>query len=261
MGRTLDALRALESRRGETAVTPPRSEAAQAAAIVKPVEKVAPPPTVPVQHPVPAHHEPTPAPAFEKCSLPTTPRVAEHYLETAGRIGEQLSANYCNVLLLATLDHACESCFSITQLAQAFVVQSPGRLLLVDGDLRMGKLTKTVIPSGLGIIEVMLGIAQWRDVIHPTTVAGVDFVGAGHAQVPTLDRPDFGWAALRPSYRIVLIGMAPCDEPETRWLAARCDGVYLVLSRPHSKRQTAIVAVNALRACGANPLGCIVADG
>ena len=257
MGRTLEALRALESRRQQPAVVAP-----------VPRESL---PELPVAPAVPAHHKNVETPpiaqvtparpiAPEKCALPTTSEVAPCYLELAGRVSEQLSANYCNVVLLTSLDHTVEPCFSMTRLAQAFALQCPGNVLLVDGDLRCGRLSQSVSPTGPGIVEVMLGIASWPQVIHPTAASCIDFVACGHSQVPTFERPEFGWAALRPKYRVVLIGIAPADEPETHWLAARCDGVYLVLSRPHTKRHAASVAVNELRACGANLLGCVLAN-
>jgi hypothetical protein len=48
------------------------------------------------------------------------------------------------------------------------------------------------------------------------------------------------------------------QEPETKWLAARCDATYFVISRPHSRRQAATEALGELRASGASVLGCIV---
>ena len=106
----------------------------------------------------------------------------------------------------------------------------------------------------------MLGVAHWPDVINPTNTSCIDFVGCGNRQVPTLERSEFGWNALRPQYRAVLIGVALAGQPDTDWLAARCDGVYLVISRPNTKRQAASAAVSTLRAGGANVLGCIVLE-
>jgi Mrp family chromosome partitioning ATPase len=107
----------------------------------------------------------------------------------------------------------------------------------------------------------MLGAAHWGDVIHSTNMPRISFVPAGTGQVPTFDRPEFGWGALRPKYRAVLIGLGAAAEPEITWLASRCDAVYFVLSRPHTSRQAASAAINGLRACGANVLGCVVVDG
>jgi hypothetical protein len=105
-----------------------------------------------------------------------------------------------------------------------------------------------------------LGQAQWPDIIHPTNAARIDCVTRGNAQVPTVERPEFGWGALRPLYRAVLIGLANQGEPETAWLAGRCDAVYFVLSRPHTRRGSASAAVNSLRSCGANVAGSIVVN-
>jgi len=198
--------------------------------------------------------------SLECCTLPTVEVVPECYLELALRAGEQLASSYCNVLLFVTPNHAAEACFSTTQLAQAFVLQSGGDVLLVDGDLRFGRLSKTVCPTGAGMTEAMLGAASWPEVIRRTTAPRIDFVPCGNSQIPTFERTDFGWGALRPKYRVVLIGAGDAQEPETRWLASRCDGVYLVISRRLTRRQEASVAVNDLRSGGANVLGCVVAD-
>jgi Mrp family chromosome partitioning ATPase len=211
--------------------------------------------------PTSMHVEPEPISAsmFEMCSLPTTSDVAEHYLDLCDRIGEQLASNYCNVLLFVSA--SAEASFSMVELAQAFALQSDGNVLLVDGDLRRGRLSKSICPGGAGLIEAMLGTAHWPEIIHPTTTPRVDFVASGHGQIPTFERPEFGWSALRPKYRAVLIGVAAAGEPETHWLSARCDGVYFVISRPHTKRRAASAALNVLRACGANLLGCVLTNG
>jgi Mrp family chromosome partitioning ATPase len=193
------------------------------------------------------------------CLLGAASELPDEYLELAANLGEQNSANYCNVFLFITPDGA-ESCFSLPRLAQAVALQSPGDVLLVDGDLRGRRLTKAAGLQGAGLSEVMSGVANWSDVVVPTNVACVDVVSAGMRQVPTLERPDFGWHALRPQYRAVLIGVAAAGQPETVWLASRCDSVYVVIRKSHTKRQSASGAISALRACGANVLGCIVAE-
>jgi Mrp family chromosome partitioning ATPase len=267
MGRMLDALKALDSRNHPEPERPPAAPAAPpppddwesllddanegAVTAEAEVESPAPPPARKPSQPTAPH---------ETCMLPAAPEIEDFYLEMAGRIGEQLASNYSNVLLFVGADRRAESGFSMTQLAQAFAVQAPGDVLLVDGDLREGRLSHAVARPGPGTIEAMLGQAQWPDIIHPTQLARVDFVACGTAQVPTFERPEFGWSALRPLYRAVLIGVANQSEPETNWLAARCDAVYYVLSRPHTRRSSASAAVNVLRSAGANVVGCIVVN-
>ena len=253
MTRVLDALKALDVRRqnearGEPQVPrtpPPRAEAERAASQVTP------------QVASRLHH----AQAISNmCLLPTVPVVADHYHELAERIGEQLSTSYCAVLLFVSCDDRAEPCFSMTHLAQAFSLQSAGDVLLVDGDLRHGRLSKSACPTGPGMVEAMLGTAPWTALIHPTTTPRIDFVSRGEGQIPTIERPEFGWGALRPKYRAVLIGITDTREPEAAWLAAHCDAVYMLISRPDTKRQTAAAAVEALRASGANLLGSIVVN-
>jgi Mrp family chromosome partitioning ATPase len=194
------------------------------------------------------------------CALPTISELSDSYFDLVERMGEQLAENYCNVVLFATPDRFSDAGFSLTQLAQVVALQSPGDVLLVDGDLIGRRLSKSVCPGNQGLVEVMLGVAQWPDVVHTTNLACIDFVSCGQAQVPTLERSQFGWEALRPQYRAVLIGLSEVPRPETNWLAARCDAVYLVLARRHTQRQAASAATSALRACGANLVGCVVTE-
>jgi hypothetical protein len=265
----LDALKMLDARAHEPVVEPPKPtppllapweaaldetesllEQAELAVAPRVIEKA---PPLPVRAAVQSAR-------VESCSLPIAPEPADYYHEMATRIGDQLAGNYSNVLLFVASDRWVEPNFSMTQLAQCFALQSSGDVLLVDGDLRTGRLSKSVARPGPGMVEAMLGAAQWPDIIHPTNVARIDFVARGNGQVPTFERPQFGWGALRPLYRAVLIGLAGHAEPETAWLAGRCDAVYYVLSRPHTRRANGSATVNALRASGANVAGCIVVN-
>ncbi len=269
MGRMLDALKTLDARAHEPAPEPPKptppplvpweavldeteSLLEQAEHVITPrlIDKVPPLPIRPTQ----------PSARVESCSLPIASEPADYYREIATRIGDQLSGNYSNVLLFVASDRWVEPNFSMTHLAQSFALHSSGDVLLVDGDLRSGRLSKLVSRPGPGMVEAMLGAAHWPDIIHPTNVARIDFVARGNGQVPTFERPQFGWGALRPLYRAVLIGLAGQMEPETAWLAGRCDAVYYVLSRPHTRRANASAAINALRSSGANVAGCIVVN-
>jgi Mrp family chromosome partitioning ATPase len=258
MTRVLDALKALESRRqAETAATA-RGVAPRSPAVVPPLP--GPPRAEPSRPREAARRAVTPSAIANMCLLPTVPVVADHYHELAERINEQLATNYCNVILFVSSDDAVEPCFSMTHLAQAFSLQSTGDVLVVDGDLSRGRLTKSVCPAGPGIVEALAGSANWPQIIHPTTTPRVDFVSRGEAPTPDREPAEFGWGALRPKYRAVLIGVADTRQPQTAWLAAHSDAVYFLISRPHTKKQSAAAAVEALRAGGANLLGCVLVN-
>jgi len=265
MGRMLEALKVLDKRErrevGVVAPAHPSSRLAGQAAPSADAPREYPDAETADQAPRPAAAKsPAPIAAIEPCQLPTAENVADQYLEMAALIRTQTAGNYCNVLLFVCTDRSVETSFSMTHLAQAFEIELAGDVLLVDGDLRSGRLSQEVARPGPGLIEVMLGQAQWTDIIHPTHLPRIDFAGCGGAPVPTVERPNFGWSALRPLYRAVLIGLAAQGEPETMWLAGRADAVYVVLSRPHARRSTATAAVHALRASGANVAGSIVVN-
>lgn len=262
MGRMLEALKTLENRSQERLQEAAAlRRAAPLADRVDDTPQLASPFRAGDDGPLAPSSSWLPLPIMPKsCALPTVEELTDPYLELAANINEQLATNYCNVVLLAGPDRFCDAGFSMTQLAQAVAVQSPGDVLLVDGDLIGRKLSKSVCPGTPGLVEVMLGNQHWSDVLHTTNLACLDFVPCGQASVPTLERSQFGWEALRPQYRTVLIGLAEASRPESDWLAARCDAVYLVISRKHTRRQTASAATNSLRASGANLMGCVVTD-
>ncbi len=273
MTRVLDALKALERRHQEEAPPALRPAAPPRAQVAPPKPQAAPAPIAPrptprtsvEQSPIGRAMEPAKLEArahavAHMCLLPTVPVVADHYHELAERVGEQLSTNYCNVMLLVSPDAATTDGFSMTHLAQAFSLQSSGDVLLVDGDLQRGQLSQSVNPKGPGIAEAMLGTARWPEIIHSTTTPRIDFVSRGDAKAPVAEPEDFGWGALRPKYRAVLIGISDTAAPETAWLAAHADAVYVLVSRPTTQRDTAVEAVEALRAGGANLMGCIVVN-
>src|SRR5262249_38681984 len=91
-----------------------------------------------------------PAATRRCCELPFANEISSEYLELSSNIGQQLSANYCSVLLLVAVDRWADESFSMTQLAQAFALQSPGDVLLVDGDLRSGQLSRSIGERGPG---------------------------------------------------------------------------------------------------------------
>ena len=268
MSRMLEALKALENRRSseQSLAEPTRHNVGSLKPqIARPQPSEAPPmvatvdtPAVEVDSPA-ALVEPERA-SRESCHLGFSAELPDCYFDTAVRISEQIASNYCNVLLFVTPDQAVEQTLSMPDLARAFALQSSGGILLIDGDLRYGRLSKSAGVTGAGMVEVMLGSAQWPQAIHPTEMSRIDFVPAGHSQVPSFDRPEFGWSALRPQYRVVLIGLSVASELEIGWLSARCDGAYLVISRPHTRRQAAAAAINTLRSAGANVSGSIVID-
>jgi Mrp family chromosome partitioning ATPase len=247
MGRMLEALKTLESRRqpGSAAPqdeTPSWPEAYEPQPVVEQVlAELAP--------------EPEASPS-RACLLPSVPVVGDHYLRLSERISDQLPGGG-SVLMFVGCDYRCGACFSMVELAQAFASRSSANVLLVDGELRAGRLSRSVGVMSPGMTEIMLGTAGWSAAIRQTLVPGVDLVPSGSSEVPAFERPDFGWNELRECYRAVLIGLNDVQDAETPWLAARCDATYLVVSRPHTPRQTACDALARLRAAGANVLGCI----
>ena len=194
------------------------------------------------------------------CLLPTVPVVSDHYHELAESISQQLSTNYCNVLLFVSADDRVEPSFSMTHLAQAFSLQSTGDVLLVDGDLHNGRLVENRLPAGSRAGRGHAGDGELAGDDPPDHHPADRFRGP-RSRRSADDRSAGVWlgrTATEVPRRADRRGRLPV--PETALLAAHCDAVYFLISRPHTKREAAGRAVAQLRASGANLLGCVVVN-
>ncbi len=139
-----------------------------------------------------------------------------------------------------------------------------GDLLLVDTNLRRPALAARLgVEASRGLTDVLSGSWRWPDVVRRTVVPGVDLLPAVPFSTPAGPPPERLHlerllVETRARYGLVLIHAASLRNPEVAPLARHCDGVYLVVRLHATTRRAAMEAGPLLRRAGANLRGCVV---
>ena len=149
-------------------------------------------------------------------------------------------------------------------LATSFA-QTGQRVLLVDADLHRGGIHRFFgLQAGRGLTEILRGQAALADVLQPTSVPGLDFIGTGSFP----DNPSE--LVLGPSMQIFLkqasagYDLVILDAPpvlavsESTVIASQTDGTLLTVWSGRTSRKLVQVAVRQLLSRGAHLAGCIL---
>lgn len=139
------------------------------------------------------------------------------------------------------------------------------RVLLVDADLHRGGLHRYFgLQAGRGLTEILTGHATRDQVVQPTAIEGLDFIGTG----AFTDNP--AELILRPAmknflaqaadqYDLVLLDAPPVlAVSETAVIASQTDGTLLVVWSGRTSRKLLLVAIRQMLSRGANLLGCVL---
>jgi len=154
---------------------------------------------------------------------------------------------------------------TVANLAMSLAESEKLRVVLLDADLRAGRLHQLLGVSGApGLSDVLLDGASPRAALQPTSVANLSFIAAGRQ----VDNPGellgsdymqelIGW--LKKDHNYILFDSPPClafaDAGE---LATLADGVVLIVAIDDTSKQDAERAIQQLRGVGANVIGTFV---
>jgi Mrp family chromosome partitioning ATPase len=183
------------------------------------------------------------------------PAIPSDYHNLAARlVGEvDRSLRPQSVLLTAVSRAACDA-VSIAVLAQA--MSSQGSVLWID----TRKARPTADAAGPmegqdpGWHELRAGKATWEEIIVPTNLPGVSFVGCGHHRLGH-EKLEFGrqlFVPLRLRFSVVLIHGGLADDAAT--IAPLCDVIGLVTVIGKTTRSEVDWAIQTLAAVGGRPL-------
>ncbi|MFW5996425.1 MAG: polysaccharide biosynthesis tyrosine autokinase [Lentisphaeria bacterium] len=174
---------------------------------------------------------------------------------------EYLTEEYPSYALLFTSGEEGEG-KTITALNLAILSAWSGKkVLLVDGDLRRGKLHKDFsVKRDPGLCEFFAGEhSDWHKLVHTTEHDGLGFIPCGQyrAEVPemlSMHRLRNLLKEWKKEYDLILIDSAPVGQiVDTTIFARACDGVLLVVK--HGSARFASVRHAVHRLLDANILG------
>lgn len=143
------------------------------------------------------------------------------------------------------------------------------RVLLIDGDLRRGKLSTLLHASGRGgLLEVLQAAPNVNPLtyVEQTGVPGLSLLGGDRLTIagcPLLQsKPMDGiLQQLKEHFDVILIDTAPVlTAPDTRILGRSADGVILVTRAGKTNRQAAAAALQRLTQDGSAIVGTIFND-
>jgi capsular exopolysaccharide synthesis family protein len=136
------------------------------------------------------------------------------------------------------------------------------RVLLVDCDLRRHSLNELLnIAPQQGLLQVLAGEADWRQVIGQDEVSGVNVLPA--AASTFTPRDVFGSAAMqrlldevRPIFDLVILDCAPVlAVADTRVIAAQADGVVVIARWGKTSIRAIADGLDQLESTGAKVIG------
>lgn len=171
----------------------------------------------------------------------------------------------CRTLLITAPNAGCGGTTSALTLAQQLALSSGGRVLLVDASPSPRGLTSRFqLNASPGLLDLLSSDDMptlLPQCLHPHPDLPFDLLALGvaqgrrhlmHEQLPQL------FALLSADYRFVLIdGEAIYSSSYSLGLAARVDGVILVVRGEETRWEVAQAAVQRLRQANANLLGSI----
>jgi len=194
---------------------------------------------------------------------PLAERHKEQYHGMADNILAQLPPGRPAVLLFTSVAEREGKTGMLASLSGVLAEKLSDDIVAVDANLRNPCLASHFgIWAEQGLIDVLAGGTNWREVVRQTTVKQLSVLPGGRssddgslpgdvALSPVLD-------ALRLHYRIVLVDAASLAYPEVAPLGRLCDGTYLVVELGHTPRGAARRAVRVLQRSGGRVLGCVL---
>ena len=194
----------------------------------------------------------------------TPPEIPGDYYGLAARLVERAESSEPRSLLLTAVSRAAFEAVSLAALAA--VLSNRGNVLWVDTQHTRPSRDALGLPdmggSSRGWQELRAGKVAWTEIISPTNLPGVSFVGCGE-RMPAAGRDGFDrqlFEPLRSAFSTVLIGGGLLED--TASLVPFCGAIGLITAigqTTHGQVETALRALGAA-GCG-SPLIIAVESG
>jgi Mrp family chromosome partitioning ATPase len=181
----------------------------------------------------------------------------------AGAILAPVSPGRPATLLFTHVTDLEDNAALVADLSVATSQRVTGEVIVVDADFQNPRLCHFLgAESNRALPDVLLGIANWREVVQRTKTARLSLLPGGHSAAgccpPDMSRLGLLLDELRCHYDLVLLQAASVGHPEIGELARHSDATYLTAALGCVSRRQVRWAASVLQRSGAALLGSIV---
>lgn len=165
--------------------------------------------------------------------------------------------------ILISSSNAAEGKTTVAVNLAAVVAQSGKRVILVDADLRRPRMHRELgVVNRLGLSDVFRDRVALEDVIQQYDDLGLYIITSGGippnpAELLGSEKMNQILTTLEEQYDLVIIDSTPTLVTDSQLIAARTDGVLLVLYPGHTHAEAASAAVEQYHRVGARLLGTV----
>jgi protein-tyrosine kinase len=173
------------------------------------------------------------------------PMLVEHYRQLRTKIIQQQEKKPFRSLLVTSANPKEGKTLTTLNLALSFGMLPSYRVLVVDGDLRRGQLSRWLgIQDRAGLANLLAGTSRLEEVVFRSSAIPFQFMGLGTSKLPP---PELVHSSRWPSrireisehFDLTLVDSPPANlVADAQLLAAGCDAVLLVARAFRTSRET-----------------------
>ncbi|HXJ41504.1 MAG TPA: CpsD/CapB family tyrosine-protein kinase [Bryobacteraceae bacterium] len=180
------------------------------------------------------------------------PSIAEHYRRLRTKILQQQAERPFRSLVVTSANPQEGKTVTVLNLGMSFAMLPSFKVLVVDGDLRQGKLEQWlgVDNSHPGLSNLIDGSAELEDVVLKSDAIPMHFIVRGNSQMHDMHSSQLAGHIQRMTeqYDLVLVDTAPVTlMADVQLLAASCDAILLVARAFSTSRKAMARALDELQ--------------
>lgn len=185
--------------------------------------------------------------------------------ELDAELTKQLEGPGPHVVLLVSLESNTQQAEVATALSMTVCVQRSGPTLLVDADLEVRSITQGFEATGGGLLDEIMGTADYLDCVKPTSCEQLKLLSTGtdFASVNSTDPTEIvqrianvvvDW---KRHFDLVLIDAGRATSWMAKQLSPHADATFVCVKLGHSQRERLLAVTQQLTSEGARVKGCI----
>ena len=193
---------------------------------------------------------------------PSIDEPAEHG-ELARNVLKHLSADRGIIMVTSPGDREGKTSI-LASLAPALAREVSGEVLAMDADFRApGLAGRFGVWDDRGLVEVLLGMADWTEVVRKTSLDNLSILPGGRIPSDDGSLPDdvqFAplFDSLRRRFQVTLVDSSSLAYADVASLSHFCDGTLLAVRLGRTSRRAVRRAIRAIENSGGRVLGCVL---